>query len=329
MNGIDRAAIFLLTLGEASAANVMRHLGPKEVQKIGTAMTKLGTVSVDQIDEVFNTFRGSVGSQTSIGLGADDFLRKTLLAAVGEEKANSLLDRIISGGSAKGLESMKWMDPRTIFETIRFEHPQIISILLAFLDPDQSAAVLQMFPGRDRVDMVLRMATLDSIQPNAIQELNDIMEKHFSEYASMQKSNVGGVKATANVLNFVDSSIEGEIIDSIKDIDPDLAQQIQDLMFVFENLVELDDRGMQTMLREVQSDSLILALKGADEALKEKIFRNMSKRAAEMLRDDLEARGPVRLSEVEAAQKEIVATARRLADAGEIMLGGSGGEQFI
>lgn len=329
MNGVERAAIFLLTLGEKSAANVLRHMGPKEVQKIGTAMTKLGSVTVDQIDEVFNTFRSSIGSQTSIGVGANDFLRKTLLDALGEEKANSLLDRIVSGSSTKGLESMKWMDSRTIFETIRFEHPQIIAILLSYLDSDQSAAVLQMFPDRDRVDLVLRMATLDSIQPSALQELNDIMEKHFTEYASQQKSNIGGVKTAANVLNFVDSSIEGDIMDNIKDIDPDLAQQIQDLMFVFENLVELDDRGMQTLLREVSSDVLILALKAADEVLKEKIFKNMSKRAAEMLRDDLESRGPVRLSDVETAQKEVVATARRLAESGDIMLGGGGGEQFV
>ncbi len=329
MNGLDKAAIFLLAIGEKSASNVLKYLGPKEVQKIGIKISQMGSVSTENIEEVLDSFSETVSSQTSLGLGGDVFIRNALITAVGEEKAKNLMDRISDKSSTQGLETLKWMDPKAIFETIRNEHPQIICILLSYLDPDQSAEVLSMFPDRDRVDLVLRMATLDSVQPSALDELNNIMEKHFSGSAGIQKSSIGGVKTTANMLNFVDSAVEGDIIDSIKDVDPDLAQQIEDLMFVFENLVDIDDRSMQVLLREVGSDVLVLAMKGADEALKEKIFGNMSKRAAEMLRDDLEVRGPVKLSEVEAAQKEILATARRLADSGEMILGGGGGEQYV
>lgn len=329
MKGAEKAAILLLALGEKSAASVLKYMGPKEVQKVGKAMTSLGPVSTNQVEEIISAFSDTISTQTSLGVGADSFIKNVLVAAVGEEKATSLIDRIVEGGSTKGLDTLKWMDPKAIFEIVRNEHPQIVSIILSFLDPDQSAEILKLFPDRDRVDLVLRMATLESIQPAALDELNKIMEKHFSGNANLQKSNIGGIKTTANILNFVDSAIEGDIIDSIKDIDPDLAQKIEDLMFVFENLVDLDDRSLQTLLREVSSDTLVIALKGADEALKEKIFKNMSKRAAEMLRDDLEVRGPVRVSEVEAAQKEILSIARRLSDAGEIILGGGGGEQYV
>lgn len=329
MNGLDKAAIFLLAVGEKSASNVLKYMAPKEVQRIGIKISQMGSVSADNVTEVLDGFNENVASQTSLGLGGDLFIRNALVEAVGEERAKNLMDRISDQSSTQGLETLKWMDPKAIFETIRNEHPQIICILLSYLDPDQSAEVLSMFPDRDRVDMVLRMATLDSVQPSALDELNNIMEKHFSGSAGIQRSSIGGVKTAANILNLVDSAVEGDIIDSIKDVDPDLAQQIEDLMFVFENLIELDDRSIQVLLREIGSDVLVVAMKGADEALKEKIFSNMSKRAAEMLRDDLEVRGPVKLSDVEAAQKEILAAARRLADSGEIMLGGSGGEQYV
>lgn len=329
MNGLDKAAIFLLAIGEKSASNILKYMGPKEVQKIGTKISQMGSVSSEHVNDVLELFSDSIGSQTSLGLGGDAFIRNALVNAVGEEKAKSLMDRISDKSATEGLETLKWMDSKAIFETIRNEHPQIICILLSYLDSDQSAEVLSMFPDRDRIDLVLRMATLDSVQPSALEELNGIMEKHFSGAAGVQKSSIGGVKTTANILNFVDSAVEGDIIDAIKDVDPDLAQQIEDLMFVFENLVELDDRSMQVLLRETGSDVLVLAMKGADEALKDKILGNMSKRAAEMLRDDLEVRGPVKLSEVEGAQKEILATARRLSDSGELILGGGGGEQYV
>ncbi len=329
MDGLDKAAIFLLAIGEKGASNVLKYMGPKDVQRIGTQISQMGTVSSEDVTDVLEAFGESVGSQTSLGLGGDVFIRNALISAVGEERAKSLMDRISDKSSTQGLETLKWMDPKAIFETIRNEHPQIVCILLSYLDSDQSAEVLAMFPDRDRVDLVLRMATLDSVQPSALEELNNIMETHFSGSAGIQKSSIGGIKTTANILNFVDSAIEGDIIDSIKDVDPDLAQQIEDLMFVFENLIELDNRSMQVLLREVSSDVLVVAMKGADEALKELIFGNMSKRAGEMLRDDLEVSGPVKLSEVEGAQKEILATARRLSDSGELILGGGGGEQYV
>ncbi|OGT22434.1 MAG: flagellar motor switch protein FliG [Gammaproteobacteria bacterium RBG_16_57_12] len=328
MKNVERAAVLLLMLGEQTASKVLKFLGPREVQKIGEHITKLGTISPEHVTEVVNAFHKATGSQTKFGVGADEFMRKVLVDAVGEEKAAGLIERIMMGGSTQGLETLKWMDPRAIFELIRLEHPQIISILLAYLDPDQAAQILTMFPARDRSDMILRMATLESIQPTALQELNGIMERHFAGNANMQTSAIGGIKSAANILNFVETSAESEIIDAIKDADPELAEKIEDLMFVFENLGELDDRSMQALLREVSTDSLILALKGADERIKEKVFSNMSKRAAEMLRDDLETRGPVRLSEVELAQKEILSIARRMAESGEIILGSSS-EQFV
>ena len=252
-----------------------------------------------------------------------------LVTALGEDKANTVIDRILLGGNTKGLETLKWMDPRAVAELIRHEHPQIIAIVLSYLEAEQAADVVTLMPERIRVDVLMRIASLDGIQPAALQELNDIMEKHFAGQTNIKSNSVGGLKSAANILNFMDSSIETEIMDNIKEVDTDLGQKIQDLMFVFDNLLEVEDRGIQALLREVSSESLVVALKGADEALKEKFFGNMSKRAAEMLREDLEAKGPVRLSEVELAQKEILAIARRMADSGDLVLGGKGGDEFI
>jgi flagellar motor switch protein FliG len=252
-----------------------------------------------------------------------------LVQALGEDKAGGMIDRILRGANTKGLETLKWMDPRAVAEIIRLEHPQIIAIVLSYLESDQAAEVLQYFPERVRVDVIMRIATIDGIQPVALAELNEIMEKQFSGNTNVKTSTVGGVKSAADILNFLDSSIEADIMDNIKEVDSDFGQQIQDLMFVFDNLLDVGDRDIQTILREISSDSLVLALKGADDELKEKIFKNMSKRAAEMLRDDLEAKGPVKLSDVESAQKEILAVARRLAEAGDISLGGSGGDEYI
>ncbi len=327
--GVDRAAILLMSLGEQSASEVLKHMDPKEVQSVGAAMAELKNISRGQVEAVLKDFCVTVQDETGLGLGSDEYLRSVLKKALGDDKADNVIDRILQGGNTKGLETLKWMDPRAVAEIIRLEHPQIIAIVLSYLEPDQSAEILGLFPDRVRVDVLMRIATLDGIQPAALNELNNIMEKQFSGSSNVKSSSVGGVKAAANILNFMDSSVEGEIMDSINEVDTDLGQNIQDLMFVFDNLNDVDDRGIQTILREISSESLVLALKGADDGLKEKIFKNMSKRAAEMLRDDLEAKGPVRLSEVEGAQKEILAVARRLADAGDIALGGSGGEEFI
>ncbi|HEC18682.1 MAG TPA: flagellar motor switch protein FliG [Gammaproteobacteria bacterium] len=329
VKGVDRAAIFLMSLGEAAASEVLKHMEPKEVQSVGAAMAQLNNVTRGQVTSVLKEFAETVKEETGLGLGTDDYVRTVLKKALGDDKADGLIDRILQGGNTKGLETLKWMDSRAVAEIIRLEHPQIIAIVLSYLEPDQSAEVLALFPERVRVDVLMRISTLDGIQPAALNELNDIMEKQFSGKNNVKSSSVGGIKAAANILNFMDSSIEGEIMDAVKEIDADLGQNIQDLMFVFDNLKSVDDRDIQTILREISSESLVLALKGADDELKDKILKNMSKRAAEMLRDDLEAKGPVRLSEVEGAQKEILAVARRLAEAGDISLGGSGGEEYV
>ncbi|HHO67451.1 MAG TPA: flagellar motor switch protein FliG [Gammaproteobacteria bacterium] len=329
LSGTDRAAVLLLTLGEENAAQVLRHMGPKEVQKVGTAMANMSNIGRDQVNAVLEQFSESVQEQTALGVGSEDYIRTVMIEALGEDKAKGLMDRILLGSSTKGLEALKWMDARAVAELIRLEHPQIQAIVLSYLDNDHAAAVIGFLPERIRHDVLLRIATLDGVQPAALQELDEILESQFSGNQNVQASSVGGIKAAADILNFVDSSIEAEVMEAIKDIDDELGQKIQDLMFVFDNLIDVDDRGIQALLREISSDTLILALKGADEAMKEKIFSNMSKRAAEMMRDDLENKGPVRLSEVEAAQKEILAVARRMSESGDIVLGGRGAEQFV
>jgi flagellar motor switch protein FliG len=328
-SGATKAAIFLMALGEQAASQVLKHMDPKEVQAVGSAMASLKNVSKDEVSTVLTDFCRTIDKQTGLGLGTDEYIRKVLVQALGEDKAGNMIDRILRGANTKGLETLKWMDPRAVAEIVRLEHPQIIAIVLSYLDADQAAEVLGFFPERVRVDVIMRIATIDGIQPIALAELNEIMEKQFSGNTNVKTSTVGGTKAAADILNFIDSSIEAEIMDTVKELDADLGQQIQDLMFVFDNLNEVSDRDIQTILREISSDSLVLALKGADEPLKEKIFKNMSKRASEMLRDDLEAKGPVRLSDVETAQKEILSVARRLAESGDISLGGSGGDEYI
>lgn len=328
-NGIERAAVLLMTLGEQSAAQVMRELGPKEVQRVGLAMASVGAITKDQVNNVLETFITTVDEQTSVGVGTDDYIKKVLTDALGEDKASGMIDRILMGRNSKGLEALKWMEPRSIAEIIRQEHPQIIAIVLSYLDPDLSANVLSMLPERTRPDIVMRIASLDGLQPNALIELDEIMEKQFSSQSNVKSSTMGGTKKAADILNFLDRSMESEILDAVKEVDGDLGTTIEEHMFVFENLGGVDDRSIQTLLREVSSDSLLLAMKGADETLKEKFFKNMSKRAGEMLRDDLEAKGPVKLSEVETAQKEILAIARRLAESGDIVLGGSGGDEYV
>ena len=327
LTGTEKAAVFLRSIGEEEAAAILKHMGPKEVQKVGQAMATLQNVTREEVQSVLNSFVTTVEQETGLGIGSHDYVRKMLVGALGEDRAGSLLDRILSGSN--GLEQLKWMDARGIYEIIRLEHPQIIAIVCSFLDADQAAGVLSLFPARDQANVILRIATLDGVQPSALTELNEILEKQFSGAAGAQSTMVGGLKTAADILNFVDGTSEAAIMEKIKESEPDLGQNIEDLMFVFENLIDVDDRGMQTLMREIQTDQLQLALKGADDALKEKFLRNMSQRAGEMMRDDLEAMGPVRLSDVEAAQKAILATARSLSDKGEIMLGGGAGDDFV
>ncbi|NHA13367.1 flagellar motor switch protein FliG [Thioalkalivibrio sp. XN279] len=329
MTGTDRAAVLLMSLGEDYAAGVLKHMGPKEVQRVGAAMAALNSISRQDMNRVLDDFVQTVQEQTALGVGSDEYVRNVLISALGEDKAGSLIDRILTGRSSKGLEALKWMDPRAVAEMIRLEHPQIISIVLSFLDPDQAADVLAHLPDRLHPEIVMRIATLDSIQPSALQELDQILEKQFALNSSHKSSVMGGLKSAADIMNFLDSSTEMKVLEQIRGSDADLGGRIQELMFTFENLVDVDDRGVQALLRDLQGDKLILALKGASAPVREKIFRNMSKRAAEMMRDDLEAKGPVRLSDVEAAQKEILAVARKMAESGEIALGGRGGEQYV
>ena len=329
LNKVDKAAILLLSLGETDAAQVLRHMGPKEVQKVGVAMAQMRNVHREQVEQVMGEFVEIVGDQTSLGVGADSYIRKMLTQALGEDKANNLIDRILLGGNTSGLDSLKWMEPRAVADVIRYEHPQIQAIVVAYLDPDQAGEVLSHFDHKVRLDIILRVSSLNTVQPSALKELNLILEKQFAGNANSTRTTMGGVKRAADIMNYLDSSVEGALMDAIREVDEDLSGQIEDLMFVFDNLADVDDRGIQALLREVSSDVLVLALKGSDEAIREKIFRNMSKRAAELLRDDLEAKGPVRVSEVEGAQKEILTIARRMAESGEIVLGGKGGEEMI
>ena len=327
--GPERAAIFMMTLGEESAANVLKHMDPKEVQKVGTAMASLSGVSNSTVNAVLQEFAQVIEEQSGVGVGSDEYIRNMLINALGEDKAGSVIDRILLGRNSKGLDSLKWMDPRAVADVVKNEHPQIIAIVLSYLEPDHAAEVLSHLQDRTQADVLMRIATLDGVPPSALQELNDVLEQQFSGSGSAQTSGVGGVKTAANILNFMGGQAEQAITEAITEQDAELAQSIQEQMFVFENLLDIDDRGMQAILREVQSDVLIVALKGADEAMKEKIFKNMSSRAAEMMRDDLEAKGPVKLKEVEEAQKEILTVARRLADAGEISLGGGSDEEYV
>lgn len=328
MAKLDQAAVLLMTLGEGGAAKVLQHMGPKEVQRVGAAMASLKNVTNAQVEMVMTNMMQEVESQTGLGIGSDDYIKATLVKALGADKAGGLIDRILMGGNTTGLDTLKWMDARSVSEIIRYEHPQIQAIVLAYLDPDHSAQVLGHMPDpRVRQDLVMRVAALDSVQPAALQELNDILEKQFSG-SSTQSSAMGGTKVAAEIMNNVDSVLESDIMTAITEVDEELAEEIQDLMFVFDNLIDVDDRGIQTLLREISSDVLIVALKGADEGMQEKIFKNMSKRAAELLRDDLEAKGPVRVSDVETAQREVLNVARKMADSGDIVLSG-GGDQMI
>ncbi len=325
---LDAASILMMSLGEADAAQILKHMGPKEVHRIGTSMANLHNITQDQVEAVMIDFLEEVGRQTGMGVGSDDYIKNMLNEALGEDKASSLIDRILVGGNTTGLDTLKWMDGRAVAELIRYEHPQIQAIVVSYLEPDQSAEVLAILDDKVRLDVMMRVASLDTVQPQALAELNNILEKQFSGSSNTTTSKIGGVKCAADIMNFMDTSVEGDLMDSIKEIDADLGTEIEDLMFVFDNLKDVDDRGIQTLLREVSSEVLIIALKGADTELQEKIFGNMSKRAAELLRDDLEAKGPVKVSEVESAQKDILTIARRLADSGEIVLGGSGEEMM-
>jgi flagellar motor switch protein FliG len=327
--GLEKAAILMLALGENEASEVMKFLGPREVLKLGAAMATMKGIVHEQVATVLEEFRDQTRQNSTVGLDSDDYLRQVLTKALGDDKASVLLSRILGGKDASGIESLKWMDSQSVSELIRNEHPQIIATILVHLERDQACEILSHFTDRLRNDVVLRIATLDGVQPAALRELNDVLTKLLSGNENVKKSTLGGVRTAAEILNFMSGEQESSVMDNIKSYDNDMAQKIMDEMFVFDNIIDIDDRGIQLLLREVQSEMLIIALKGASQELREKIFKNMSQRAGEMMREDLESKGPVRLSEVEAQQKQILQIVRRLAEEGQIVLGGKGEDSFV
>ncbi len=327
--GVEDAAILLMSLGEEEASEVFKHLAPKEVQKLGETIAKMKVVPRERVEKVLDKFDQLAETQSTLVSDTDEYVRAVLRKALGEDKANLLLDRILQGSDVSSIESLKWMDPGSVAELLRNEHPQIVAAILSHLDFDQSSSVLRVFTERQRNEVLIRIATLDGIQPMALKDLNEVMGQILAGGERMKKSNLGGVKTAAEIINMMGSSVEASVLDYIREADSDLAQKIMDNMFTFDDLDKIDDRGIQAVLKEVQSESLIVALKGASPELREKVFRNMSSRAAETLREDLESRGPVRLSEVEAEQKEILKIVRRLVDEGQIVLAGGGDDQFL
>lgn len=328
-NGLTDAAILLMSIGEEEASEVFKHLSPKEVQSLGEVMTRLKVVESSKVDEVLTSFQAATHARRSLVADTDEYVRNVLNKALGAEKAGLLIERILQARDVSGIEGLKWMDAANVVELIRNEHPQIIASILVYLERDQASSILALLGERTRNDVILRIAMLDGIQPNALKELNDVLASVLAGGEKLQKSALGGVKTAAEIINFMSSSVESATVESIRAYDPELAQNVVDQMFTFEDLIGLDDKAIQLVLREVQSESLVVALKGADANLRERIFKNMSQRAAEMLRDDLESKGPVRVADVETEQRDILKLIRRLADESQITLGGKGEEAFV
>jgi len=328
--GVHKGAILLLSLGEDEAVQVLKHLNHLEVQKLGAAMAKLKSVSLEQVDSVLSDFCSrAAGEPRFLDLDPENYARTVLQRALGEDKSTDNISRILEGHDTSGIEGLKWIDSQSVAELIKGEHPQIIATILVHLDRNQASEILGELAEQLRNDVLLRIATLEGIQPSALRELNTVLTDLLSGSENINKSSVGGIRTAAEIINFMGSTAENSVLDNLREFDAELAQKIIDQMIVFENLMDIDDRGIQILLREVQSDSLLIALKGAAGELREKIFRNMSSRAAEMLREDLEAMGPVRVSEVEAQQKQILQAVRRLADEGQIVFGSKSEESYI
>jgi flagellar motor switch protein FliG len=327
--GVEDAAILLMTLGEEEAAGVFKYLAPKEVQSLGETIARLRTVPRDRVDAVLDRFEQDAARDTMLVDNTDEYVKSVLRKALGEDKANLLIDRILIGSDTSGIESLKWMDPPAVTELLRHEHPQIVAAVLAHLEYDQAAAVLRALPERHRNEVMVRIATLDGIQPNALRDLNEVMSKVLAAGDRVKKTNLGGVKTAAEILNMMGTAVETSVLDFVREADVELAQKIMDNMFTFDDLERIDDRGIQTLLREVQTDQLVLSLKAASPELKDKIFRNMSKRAASMLKEDMEYMGPVRLKDVEEAQQKIVSIIRHLEDTGEIVIARAGEDEMV
>ncbi|MBU6260065.1 MAG: flagellar motor switch protein FliG [Burkholderiales bacterium] len=327
--GLEDAAILLMTLGEEEASEVFKHLAPKEVQRLGETIARMKAVTSERVNTVMVNFEKVASSERMLVADSNEYVKAVLRRALGDDKANLLIDRILQGSDVTGIESLKWMDPTSVAELLRNEHPQIVAAILVHLEFDQAAEVLKLFTERQRNEVMVRIATLDGIQPTALRDLNEVMSKVLAGGDRGRKSTLGGVKTAAEIINMMGSAIETSVLDFVREADNDLAQKIMDNMFTFDDVEKIDDKGIQALLKEVQSESLIVALKGSTPALKEKILKNMSSRAAETLKEDLESRGPVRLSEVEAEQKELLKVVRRLVDEGQIVLAGGSDEQFV
>ena len=327
--GLENAAILLMSLGEEEAAAVFKHLSPKEVQGLGETISKMRSIPRERVEGVLELFSTVSADQSMLVPDNDEYVKSVLRKALGEDKANLLIDRIMHSSDISGIESLKWMDPGSVGELLRNEHPQIVAAILVHLDYDHAAEVLKTFVERQRNEVLVRIATLDGIQPTALKDLNEVMGKVLAGGDKSRKALLGGAKTAAEMINMMGTAVETAILDYIREADSDLAQKIMDNMFTFDDLEQIEDKGIQLLLKEVQSESLIIALKGAKPEMREKIFRNMSTRAAETLREDLDARGPVRVSDVESEQKEMLKVVRRLADEGQIVLGGGGDDAFV
>ena len=327
--GLENAAILLMSLGEEEAAEVFKHLAPKEVQRLGETIARMKGVTRERVDAVMENFEKMSTGESMLVADSSEYVRAVLKRGLGEDRANLMIDRILQGSDVAGIDSLKWMDPAAVAELLRNEHPQIVAALLVHLDTDQAAEIIKLFTERQRNEVMVRIATLDGIQPNALHDLNEVMGKVLSGAGRGRKASLGGVKVAAAMVNLMGSAVETSVLDFVREADSDLAQKIMDNMFTFDDVERIDDKGIQALMKEVQSESLVIALKGATPALRDKILRNMSTRAAETLREDLESRGPVRLSEVEAEQKEMLKIVRRLIDEGQIALSGGGGEQML
>ena len=327
--GVEDAAIMLMSIGEEAASEVFKHLMPKEVQRLGETISKLKAVPRERYDAVVENFIALAGAEHMLVADSDEYVRSVLRKALGEEKASLLLERIMQGNDVTGIESLKWMEPQSVAELLRNEHPQIVAAIVVHLEYDQTSQVLKALPERMRNEVLMRVATLDGIQPAALKDLNEVLSTMLAGSDRTRKSQLGGVKSAAEILNMMGTSMETSVLDYIRESDDDLAQKIMENMFTFDDMIKLDDKAIQMVLKEVQSESLVISLKGATPELRERIFKNMSSRAAETLREDLETRGPVRVTDVEAEQKELLKVVRRLVEEGEISMGGGSDDQFL
>ncbi len=329
LTGTQKSAILMMLLGEEEASEIIRNLSPKEVQHLGSAMYSVQGLDQETVNKVLDEFLEIIKEQTSLGLGSDSYIRNVMTKALGNDKAQSVLGRITPMSSNRPIEILDWMDARAIAEMVLDEHPQIISLIVSYLEPSVGADVMNMLPVDLQADVIRRVATLETVQPDALRELEVVMQQKFAANTSLRASQVGGVKAAAALMNFTQQDTEQRIMKVLGKDDKDLMQAIQENMFLFENLIESDDRSLQTLLRSVETEDIVVAMKGADEALRDKLFACMSSRAAANIMDEMEALGPVRLTEVQDAQKAIINVARRLSDEGAIVLAGRGGDDFV